>query len=180
MEDVVPGLHVHADGGFVQEQEIRLSDQRAGDESTLLLASREVSDVPVRELPDPELPEDALRFGSQILRCPGEDPGIGSPSEEHDLLDGHGEVPIDRLELRDHRQPGAAAAILPEPDLTGGPPERGGGQLQKGGLPGSARSDHADEGALRNLERQAVADSTLTVSERDVVELDDWMVHPRG
>ena len=66
VEDVMPRPDVDPARRLVEDQQIRPAQQRSRDEGALLLAAREVPDVPAEELADPQLVEADYEQGLRV------------------------------------------------------------------------------------------------------------------
>ena len=61
VQDLVAGAHVDAGRRLVQQQQVGLAEQRAGDEHALLLAAGQLADVAVGQVADAEPVEHLVR-----------------------------------------------------------------------------------------------------------------------
>ena len=112
VQHVVPGGDVDAAGRLVHQQQLRLAQQRAGDEHPLLLAAGQLADVPAAELADAR----AGRAPAPRPRVPSRD-GHGRRRPVRAISthsrDGDREAPVHRLELRHVADASALAGVRP-------------------------------------------------------------------
>ena len=138
---IVAGFDIHAGGGFVQQQEFGAAAQGAGQKDALLLPAGQLPDVPFRQVGDAQPFHHIVGQLAFLTPIPGE-PGVDHrPPHQHGFLDGNGEVPIYRRQLRHIAGPVAAAA---RPVIDAHPPRHHIGGTQHGpqqrGLAGAAGS----------------------------------------
>ena len=108
VEELVAGLDVDADGGFVEEEQGWVADEGAGEKDALLLAAGEFTDVSLAQVVDAEALQHAADEFLVLATVPRiERVGHG---EAHDdgLFHGDGEVPVDGLELGNVADAGSA------------------------------------------------------------------------
>ena len=128
---------------LVQQEELRPTEHRARDEHPLLLPARELPDVAVAQVPDPEPIEDHRQPRTSSLRGPGHDPPI-DPRHQHGFADGDREVPVHGLDLRDVADRSRGSRTI-RPAIGRTDPAIARSSVR---LPAAARSDDADEVAL--------------------------------
>ena len=140
LKQCVFGLGVHPGEGLVEQQQVRLLSEGAGEEHPLLLAAGELSDRAVGERAESELVQAAVSLhpvpamGLAAAR-PGREQPVESSSGAHldDLKRGHGEVPVHRLALRHVGDPRASVGegLPPEERLAGERAERADGGVEE-------------------------------------------------
>ncbi len=74
MEDIVARLDVHTAGWFVEEQEARVADERAGEEDALLLTAGEVPDMLLAEGAMPSRSSSSIIWRRSAFRGHGQMP----------------------------------------------------------------------------------------------------------
>ena len=74
VHDLVPGPHVDARRGLVQQQEVGLGQQGPGEEHALLLTAGQRPDVPAGEVADAEAVEHPGDVALLVPRRPRQDP----------------------------------------------------------------------------------------------------------
>ena len=100
LEHRLLGAHVDAGEGLVEQQDVRLLGERAGEKDALLLPAGELADRPPGEVGDAELLERAAhRLAVGRLR-PLQRPQPAVAPHHDDVGDGHREAPVDLLALR--------------------------------------------------------------------------------
>ena len=104
----VPGLRVQAGGGLVEDQDLRLVDERAGDGQAALQAAGQRVDLTVgavRELHELE------QFGGPL---PDDAPGQPEvPAVDEQVLP-DGQLDVQRVVLRHHSEPGPDRRAVPD------------------------------------------------------------------
>jgi len=112
IENLAYELRIQGRGRLVEEHQLRLHRERAGDRDALLLATRELRRVVVDLVGQPDLLEQgsSLRDGVSLPQLPDADRCL-----DHILERGH--VPEEVEALEDHSDLGALAADLGVPQL---------------------------------------------------------------
>jgi hypothetical protein len=140
---VVPGPNVDARRRLVHQQELRAAQHRSRHEDPLLLPAGELPDVPAAQVADPQPVEHLVGLAQVAFGGPREDPPV-DPGHQDGLANGHGEVPVDGLDLRhvpDGRRP------IPH-DRTSDRSDHARDRAQQRRLAAPARTDDPDEVAF--------------------------------
>ena len=175
VQHLVPQAHVDAGGGLVEQQQLGPAEERPRDEHALLLAARELADVPPAELLETEPREHRGHLVPLGTAGPGQQPPADAGHQDA-LVDRHREAPVDRLDLGHvgHPQPGApldrALRRLEGPEH----------RAQQRRLAGARGADHADQLAGRDLEIHAGQHGLRAIAAGDGVEPDELGAGHRG
>ena len=147
---------VDARGGLVEEQDVGSAEQGPGDEHPLLLAPGQLSDVTAgrgrrcRAVRGRRPPRSARRGWARAT------PVVGA-GHQHDLGDGDGELPVDRLHLRHVAGPQPAAGVRRAP----GRGDRAEQDAQQCRLARTRRPDDADEPRRRRPSKSTSSEHRL-------------------
>ena len=173
MKNVMPGGHIHATGGLVEQEQLRLAIEGAREEHALLLSTRQLSNLPVGQLRDVQ-PREHLhgtRFLSSIAPRQGEAPPVGRLSGHKDAFkNGDREIPVDCLELGNVRSP----EILDLIDRAGHGPDDAKQQPQKSGLSRPRRSDDPGELIFMDVNVHVMQDCLVVVASIDSDQPDEF------
>ncbi len=171
---------IHVDRRFVEEEHLRVADERPGDDRPLLLPAREVLDLPVGEIGD-------LHRLERLL-CPGMVFFVVAPWAAGDVAETAGEdhlphgdriLEIERPELRDvaeilsHRRIPAAE----DPDLAAAGGEEPEDHPEERRLPAAVRPDDGVEIVRVDGEVHALKHGLAAQPDPDVVDLDHGGAH---
>ena len=173
MKNVMPGGHIHATGGLVEQEQLRLAIEGAREEHALLLSTRQLSNLPVGQLCDVQPLEHlhGARFLSSIAPRQGEAPPVGRLSGHQDALkNGDREIPVDRLELGYVRRP----EILNLIDRAGHGPDDAEQQPQKSCFPRTGRPDDSGELIFMDVNVHVMQDCLVVVASIDSVQPDEF------
>ena len=118
VDDLVAGADIDTGGRLVENEQFWLAMESAGEEHPLLLAAREFADVPILETAESELVKEfrhLLAFRpAGTLSVP-----LGCRRHQDDFAHRDGEIPVDRFDLRNVRDP----KMSPAPHHTFSGPE---------------------------------------------------------
>ena len=167
LHDLILGLYIDAGEGLIQQDNLAVLGQGAGEEHALALTAGKLADLPLPVIQHVH-PRQSL-FDRLMIRCGGaaQKAHMTVTAHHHHILDQHREAPVDILGLR-HIGDQALAHGFPD-----GPAEqsdfalRRGHEahdgLEQGGFPGAIDPDQCCDGAARDLET-GVMESRLAVA----------------
>src|SRR5262245_6437407 len=170
-------LRIDAAGGLVEDQELGVGDEGAGDQHALLLPGRQGADAGPGVGGHADLAQD-LGDARALGRADApEQTESRHEAGRDDFADGRGQAGVERRLLRDvaHAPPlakrGGRVAEQQDAALLGWQePEH---DPQPRGLARAVRADDAEEVAGRDGEVDPLEDPNLAAIERDVLELDE-------
>src|SRR5262252_5588506 len=99
VQNIMLRLQIHASSGFIEQQELRFSHQGSGEEDTLLLSARELTNMPPGIGCKPKAIEQGGDLPAVGTCGPGPVAGVPIPSHEHHLFGGHRKAPVNHLAL---------------------------------------------------------------------------------
>src|SRR5690606_22565226 len=153
-------------------EQARVADQGPAQECALLLPAGEGSDVAPGQLVDAQALHNAVSLFTRVAAMP-RPPALAGATHEHDLLDCHREVPVDRFQLRDVA--GAhvlACAAAVDEYFARENVDAAEDSPQQRRLTCSARPYQPDEVARVDLQVDSVQDGAIAVAAGNVSELD--------
>ena len=172
------GGKIEVGGGFVEEEELRLSGEGAGDEDTLALAAGEGGEAAVFEVVEVHLFEGILGKFAVWGAKRSEGAGLTESAHEDDVGNVDGEIGVHLAVLGDVSDLGAG--------VFGSSVEYGNGaflgaeeaedKFEHGGFAGAVGADDADEIAFGEFQVDIVEDGVIVVGEGDVFEGDDGLI----
>jgi hypothetical protein len=140
---------------FIEEEEVWVSDEGAGEEDAAALATAEFGRLAAGEVGSVHALE---RSSDQVARWRTETcqaPGGMVEAHADDLADGDGEVPRGVAGLGDvaNRGAGGSRSLAEDGDTAGHGREKANESLQEGALAGAVGAEDCDEGACGDVER---------------------------
>ncbi|MDF3042397.1 MAG: hypothetical protein K0Q71_5103 [Thermomicrobiales bacterium] len=149
VQDVVAGLDVDTGGGLVENEEVRLANQRARQEHPLLLSAGEVTNLPPAQAGQSQPLQDDRGSTAILPAGPGQWTHAAYAPHHHDVLDRDREGPVDRFDLgyvadslgRTTRRDRDAIDENPARD----PRQAAEDRLEQRRLPGAAGTDQSHE-----------------------------------
>ena len=149
VHQVLLGPDVDAGDGLVEQVELRLGGEGPREEDSAPLAARQRADLAGRRIGHADGLE---RLGDPLAierpRLPPE-PETGVAAHHHDLADGHRELPVDGLGLRQvgDRPGGGAGWPAEDRQAAGRRPDEAGDELEERALAGPVRADDGQQRA---------------------------------
>jgi len=147
LDDRPLGRGVDARERLVHEVELRVLREGPGQKDPLLLAARQLADLPIREVAE----SDAIEAGQPALAmapADGAEPAdLAVEPHARDVEGGDREVPVDRLTLRHVPDAGASLGerLAPELDLAARLGHQSEARLDEGALARAVGTDDRDE-----------------------------------
>ena len=172
----VPGLRVEAGGGLVQQQDLGVVDQRAGDRQPALHAAGQRFDLRLRAVGELGELEQLLDLRTQ--RRAGQ-PEVAAVDVE--ILT-HGHLEVERVQLRDDAQPGADLRALcrrihaQDAQAAGGDGRDAPDHAHRRGLAGAVRPEESERLARLDLDVDGVHRDEVLEAFREPAS-DDERIH---
>ena len=179
MVELLLGGGVHGGGRLIEDQQLRLAGEGAGDEGALLLPDRESPDPPIAEaghVGPLQRPLDRRAIGRART---AEGPEAREAAHPDDFGDGRGKLRVEGGEaLRHVADPPAfaeARGVLPEEaHVAARGAEQPEDDIQQRALPRPVRPDQPQELATVHRQVHPRQGRLATVAEADVAEFDEW------
>ena len=103
LNDRLLGRSVDGRKGFIQEHDVRRLDQGPGQERSLLLATGQLTDLPILQIRNPDALECLDRSLAMLAPSPAKPTDLAIHPHEHHIQDRRWKIPVDTLSLRDIR-----------------------------------------------------------------------------
>jgi hypothetical protein len=175
VHQVLLRARVDAGHGLVEEVEVGLRGERAGEEDTAPLAARQPPDLRIDVAGHPDLRERVPNGPVVVGPGAGKQSEAGVPAHHGHVAHSDGEIPVDQLGLRDVRDTTRLLTGRVPEHLDPSAPrlEEPGDDLEQRALSGAVRAHDGEERAgldreVDLLERRAVAIAGRDIGEPDV------------
>ena len=148
---------VHGVERLVQQQEVRLLGQGAGQQRTLLLTARQLADLLPGEVRQAQAVEGRIGDLAVAPPRPGEPAEVDVAARQHQPLDADREAPVDLAALGQIRDPVVARAdgVAVDADAPRGDRQQPGHRLQQRAFSRAVRADQGRASPARNTHAHA-------------------------